>query len=139
MYCEVLYATDIDIRRFNRDFKPELDNTKDLILISAWYRRHLGIPAKFSEEKITVKLTSPKLPFSALWYCFACFQHPQAVVFLATVLAFLGLGLGLIGVGLGLIGIKEWGLIGRSVGVVFLLLGMLPIAISIPPLIKRGG
>lgn len=141
IYCEALYASDVDIRRFNEYFDPKIEAEKiktkqyRLIFISAWYRRLLDIPEKLLRCKINVEITISNSP---LGYCRACFQHPQVVALLATVLAFIGVGLGFIGLGLGLIGIKDWWPAGRSVGIVFVLLGVIGSVVSLLPLVKRA-
>ena len=98
VYCEALYVDDYYLDRF------KIDSTKDLIFINAWYRQRLGIPRDPCSEQ-DLQIAVAKFPLLSQ-FC-ACLQHPQSVVFLATVLAILGLGLGIIGIGLGLIGIKD--------------------------------
>lgn len=122
VYCEALYAGERDIKRFKEHLNSAGDLEKDnLIFINRWYRMRLGIE-DLRPKPLTICLRSAVSSFS--WPLLACFQHPQVVVRVATVLAMIGFGLGLIGVGLSLIGIQEVCSLGSVFGWVFVALGL---------------
>jgi hypothetical protein len=78
-----------------------------LVFMNSWYREKLGIQRDLvpgSKVGLTIELRE-KTPIK--WMVYACVDHPQVVVRLATWLGLLGLGLGVIGVGLGMLALGE--------------------------------
>lgn len=133
IYCEALYAEQLEINRFNKSRNNPLRNDC-FTLMSGWYRHRLGIPNLTNNTVVKLELTTNAKPW---WLLFACLQHPQIVIVLATVLGIIGLGLGLIGVGLGLIAIKELDAFGLYGGIAFLLAGICVVIGGVIPLLKR--
>ena len=125
VYCEALYVDDF----YEKEFKKRcngIDFSKDrLIFISGWYRQKLGIKREDIPCPRNLTITLPKISKLRLllWSLQACLQHPQIVVFLATVLAIIGLGLGVIAVGLGLIAIEDQCPVGREVAIASVVVG----------------
>lgn len=139
VYCEALYADKYYLKRFGerrvKDDLTEIPSDKDLVFINGWYRQRLGIPRNScSEHDLQIEIAK----FLVLSQFCACLQHPQSVVFLATVLAILGLGLGIIGVGLGLIGIKDLWCTGQGVGIAFVIAGAIICAVGFIPFFRRA-
>ncbi len=88
-----------------RALSVTFDFTDNLVFLSGWYRRSLGIDVEHG--KIELQITPPKTWLSTMWRQLrACIVHPQIAVAVSTVLAFLGTGLGIIGLALGLIGLS---------------------------------
>ena len=141
VYCGIMYADHIDIARFN-DYlananllDEEVEN--DFIFINTWYWKLLGMPELPQNLRVTIT------PSHTLYaYCVSCFQHPQVVVVLGTVLAFIGTGLGVVGVGLGFVGIglaiAEWRTLWLTLGVATNLIGALFCAVGVWPLVNRA-
>jgi hypothetical protein len=123
VYCEALYIDDYYVKeRKKRGYG--IDFNKDhLIFISGWYRQKLGIEREDIGCQRNLTITLPKLRLP-MWSLQACLQHPQIVVFLATVLAIIGLGLGVIAVGLGFIAIKDLCVLGRRASLAFMSVGI---------------
>jgi len=93
--CEVLYADETYLT--NRRYPVPKNNPNNLIFLSAWYRRRLGLEREPipCQRQFEIKLPT-NLP--AVWRQFkACTRHPQVVVVLSTVLAVVGTGLGVLG------------------------------------------
>ncbi len=139
VYCEALYADKYYLKRFNerrvKDELTEIPSNKDLVFINGWYRQRLGIPRNpCSEQDLQIAIAK----FPVLSQFCACLQHPQSVVFLATVLAILGVGLGIIGVGLGLIGIKDLWCAGQGVGIAFVIAGAIICVVAFIPFFRRA-
>jgi hypothetical protein len=108
-FCEALYADDWYMEKWHQRWKaagqPVPPAGEKLAFISSWYRSRLGIG--LGQENLTIEYCeNPAGPF--LWQLHACFQHPQLVVVLATVLAVVGLGLGILAIGLGVAGVADW-------------------------------
>jgi hypothetical protein len=137
IFCECLYIDDNDLEWFKDEKKKDKKNS---VYISAWYRSRLGITEELgSPIKLLIE---PADSYCYHWQLLACLQHPQLVVFFATVSAIIGAGLGAMGVGLGLkdvsftccpqlFPITGWLLFG--IGTVVLALGICPFFIRMKP------
>jgi len=69
----------------------------NLVFLSAWYRRRLGIETK-AGSKISLKITETDWRLRTMWWQLrACARHPQIAVVMSTVLAVVGTGLGIVG------------------------------------------
>jgi len=117
IHCEMVYADDTDIEAFADENKLEKCKVLSLlgepdrraVFMSSWYREKLGIERDHDKDKcvrLTIELTGTRslllrVTRGLLWQVYACADHPQVVVRLATWLGLVGLGLGVIGVGLG--------------------------------------
>lgn len=143
VYCEALYADKYYLEEFEKRRKsksrPDLKGDDPLIFLNGWQRQSLGISSKDICKTKQLKITFSNSPALSLWWQFkSCLQHPQIVVFLATMLAVISLGLGLIGVGLGFIGIKTLCPVGENIGIAFIALGGIICVFSIVSFYKRA-
>jgi hypothetical protein len=89
-----------DVHYDARDCALPDSQGRSLLFISDHYRARLGDLTKFGEYDLGVSLAAP-------WWgqTWACLQHPQLSIRLATLLGLLGLGLGILSVLLGVLGV----------------------------------
>ncbi len=124
--CEILYAdpTYLANRRH-----PIPGHNQNLLILSAWYRRRLGIEEKDIGSSREFEIRSTNNPLTSVWWQFcACVRHPQMAVVMSTVLAIVGTGLGIIGLAAVFKDQERviWDVLG-SAGFVIVLLGLLPL------------
>jgi hypothetical protein len=90
-YCETRLIDKNFINRYNESSHTKNIDESDLILVAAeWYQIHLGIE---NDDEAEIKVTS------ANHFCgriYACLDHPQVVVRVATILGLVAVALGLI-------------------------------------------
>ena len=83
-----------------RALSVTFDFKDNLVFLSGWYRRRLGIKKKHGEI-INLDIMEPKSRLKTLqtmcWQLRACALHPQIAVVMSTVLAVVGTGLGIVG------------------------------------------
>jgi len=132
IYCEALYADKYYVKRWQH--KLANPNQDRMFFISEWYRNQLAIHEK---PGVPVNITL-EISDSGLWQVYACLQHPQIVVFVATILGIVGAGLGLIGLGLGLIGIRDWIQAGLPIGTLIAIGGFLVTIFGIIKVLERN-
>ncbi|MFI5353201.1 MAG: hypothetical protein ACHQZS_09590 [Candidatus Binatales bacterium] len=112
IFCEALYADDWYMEKWFARWKatsqeaPPAD--ENLAFISSWYRGRLGIIGNLPQRlTMTIEYSvEPRRPF--WWQLYACLEHPQVVVLLATLLAVIGLGLGILALGLSVVAATDW-------------------------------
>ena len=107
VYSEALFADSYYLKNWEEKWKEKGIVLEDcnVIFISAWYRRLLGIENIGEIIDLSVKpQTLRNLP--ALLYQYPR-NHPQALVLTASMMGIIGFGLGVIGIGLGIVGIKD--------------------------------
>jgi hypothetical protein len=109
VYSEVLFADDHYLEHWKEKGINFGNSGPDynVIFISAWYRRLLGIGnTPVILDNLDVKPLRP-LNLPAFLYHYPR-NHPQALVLGASMMGIIGFGLGVIGTGLGAIGINDW-------------------------------
>jgi hypothetical protein len=106
VFCEVLYANDFDLRRFNHFYLANgigllIKNNQivraERVFINHWYRRKLGIDSKAGQH-IELGISTKWNPHAEARACIQ--HHPQVAVRIGAWLGVVALGLGLLGVGL---------------------------------------
>jgi len=135
VYCEGLYA---DRHYAKRWLKRSLaiDAKDEMFFVSEWYRLRLGIDEdSYAEIPIRIETYDSE---SVLWQLRACLQHPQIVVFIASILGIVGTGLGLIGLGLVLIAIKDIFGPGLAIGILAAIAGLVVTLFGIIQLLGRN-
>ncbi len=98
VYCEALQIEKNFLEAYNQSPRVTIDNPASSIVMSYWYRAHLGGLETQKSYPLTVKVAKP------LWgQLRACMQHPHLVVRVAVWLGILSVVLGVVGVGLALL------------------------------------
>lgn len=106
IHCEVLEFDENFLKRYSKPGSGRIEITsteENIVVINDWYREKLGIGEtnKYSKEEVKLQITTDTSYFRGVW---ACFDHPQVIVRIATYLAIIGLILGFLGMVLGAIG-----------------------------------
>ncbi len=129
VYCEAVWADDWYLAECR--IPPAADCR---IFISNWYRYRLEIDLG---QPVDIDISFPKRRIKlVLWQFFACFQHPQIVVVLATSLGMIAVGLGIIGIGLAIIGVQHWTPF-EGLGIVSIIAGAATVLLGTAPLFRR--
>lgn len=124
-YCEGLYADDTYLG--NRRHPIPKDHQRNLVFLSAWYRRRLGIENEPIPCTRQLEIRIPNFWKAVCWQFRACALHPQIVVVLSTVLAIVGTGLGFLGAAAIFKDVQViWYVLGPF-GVLIMLFGFLPL------------
>jgi len=102
VYCEAFQFDDNFIRSYNQAPRVNIDDRQSSIVMSYWYRAHLGDLETQKDYTLEVIKAMP------VWGpLMACMGHPQAIVRVALRLAVWSVFLGIIGIVLGIIGIVK--------------------------------
>lgn len=98
VYCEALLIGANYVKRYNaNDNTYQINDKLETIIVNEWYRKKLGIPKTQTETDFEiVEWDNP------IGHLFACLQHPQIVVRLASELAIISVLLGIVGICIGI-------------------------------------
>jgi hypothetical protein len=104
VYCEALQIDRNFLKRYNvhGEGRCFITDPQKSLVINGWYRAKLGNPATKEDHSVTIRACS-WWPFS--WYgkVWACLEHPQIVVRVATWTGIIGVVLGILGIVLGIL------------------------------------
>jgi hypothetical protein len=102
VFCEALQIEENFTRQYNREqTRHQLKHEGNPLVISAWYRKHLGAIPVQSEQEIEIEPADNH--YGKLR---ACLQHPQIVVRIGTCLGLISVALGVLGLLLGGLSLK---------------------------------
>jgi hypothetical protein len=117
VYCEVLSADEIDVKRFNEFYSKhgltrvsssDVTQPKERVFINHWYRNKLGIGSVTPGSSIDISLKFRPGLIGESWYQVnACMAHPQVIVRFVMWVGLLALGLGAFGAGLALVPLAD--------------------------------
>ena len=117
VYCEVLSADEIDLKRFDEFYsKHGLTRVsssdeappKERVFINHWYRNKLGIGTLTPGSLLHISLKFRPGLIGESWYQLnACMAHPQVIVRFVTWVGLVALGLGAFGAGLALLPLAD--------------------------------
>jgi len=100
VFCEALQLEENFLKRYNQPSRHTIEDSASAIVMSGWYRIHLGGLQTQQEYVLEVTVAD-----SWCGKIRACMQHPQIVVRVAVWLGLVSVALGVFGVILGVISV----------------------------------
>ena len=96
VYCEALKIDKNYLKKYAEGNTSAIENELNIIILSEWYRKKLGIHSTRNEENLSISKQN-----HLIGRFMASIQHPQVIVRLAIYLGIISVILGVIGVYLG--------------------------------------
>lgn len=98
IYCEAKIIDAYFLEAYQKSIGTELQNPGNCVLMSAWYRKLLGV--SLDDGSVDLEVTAVDSVYGRVR---ACLDNPQLAIRLATILALWSLFLGLVGFLLGVL------------------------------------